>query len=903
MRDLLGRCLSQSSAQHWRVEEESEGPWIWVATDQAEIPEQGWKLHLSATVVSANTVLCTALPVLVGSGANFKIARSLAQLQSLNEGRLGFSQVGKFITVYPCNSAHAVRLASALDERLQGIPHPDIPSDKPLKPRSVVHYRYGSFGQRCVRTPIGQLLSAVQKPDGVLVPDRRTVPYRQPEWLEDPFIASGTAAPLPAPSRFLAGRYLIVHTVDESARGSVHLGADVISGRRCVLKRAARDAQVDDTGRGAADRLRHEAGLLRRFAGTLPVPTVFDLIDDGEDVCLVMEDVEGEILSDYVQRRAAEGRPLSMAEVAAYGLELASLLGAIHEQAVVYRDLKSDNLVVGVDRRLWLVDFEISCDLNSPATPDGRGTEGYMSPQAAEGEAATVLDDVYGLGALLYFLATAAEPSWAPADDELTRRPITLLNPGISPSLASIINRCLAPRAESRFPTMTAVAEALARIQVPADFKAAPTEERSRAESEANAPARALALARRLGDSLCDSARRDHSGIFWTSAYEEEGASEQRYLAGGSAGVLLAIAELVGEFGEVRHQEALTEGIEWLRASRPVGDILPGLYIGELGVAAALVRAGQVLSRCDLIDHAATIMRTIAALPYTSPDIFHGTAGRLRFNLLLWQETRDPEHLAHAVEAGEFLLTQCERVGNGLARWTIPPGFEDLSGDAYLGYAHGAAGIGDALLDLFLATGDERFLEASQSAARWLLTKATRRSDGGLNWPTLDAPADPPAGAFWCHGAAGIGRFFLNLAAAEVFPDAFDTARQAARTVAASSRRVGPTQCHGIAGNIEFLLDMHQMSCDGGFLNDALPLARILEAFSRERDGRLVWLSDSPRLITPDYMVGYAGIAICLLRLGNPDDRPYQLSLRGFRWPSRSSSSWAAGTMNVASRH
>ena len=81
-----------------------------------------------------------------------------------------------------------------------------------------------------------------------------------------------------------------------------------------------------------------------------------------------------------------------------------------------------------------------------------------------------------------------------------------------------------------------------------------------------------------------------------------------------------------------------------------------------------------------------------------------------------------------------------------------PPGFEDLSGDAYLGYAHGAAGIGDALLDLFLATGDERFREASQSAGRWLLTKATCRSDGGLNWPTLDAPADPPAGAFWCHG-------------------------------------------------------------------------------------------------------------------------------------------------------
>lgn len=69
-------------------------------------------------------------------------------------------------------------------------------------------------------------------------------------------------------------------------------------------------------------------------------------------------------------------------------------------------------------------------------------------------------------------------------------------------------------------------------------------------------------------------------------------------------------------------------GIEWLRTSRPVGDILPGLYIGELGVAAALVRAGQILSRRDLMNYAATIMRTIAALPHTSPDIFHGTAGK-----------------------------------------------------------------------------------------------------------------------------------------------------------------------------------------------------------------------------------------------------------------------------------
>src|SRR6266850_4099895 len=115
VRNFLSQHPSQSSGQQWRVEEGEGDPWIWV-TGLAEIPQQGWKLHLSATVASALTVLERALPVLLADGASFKVARSLSDLQSLNEGRAGLSQVGKFITVYPTSDAHAVHLATALDE-------------------------------------------------------------------------------------------------------------------------------------------------------------------------------------------------------------------------------------------------------------------------------------------------------------------------------------------------------------------------------------------------------------------------------------------------------------------------------------------------------------------------------------------------------------------------------------------------------------------------------------------------------------------------------------------------------------------------------------------------------------------------------------------------------------------
>ena len=56
---------------------------------------------------------------------------------------------------------------------------------------------------------------------------------------------------------------------------------------------------------------------------------------------------------------------------------------------------------------------------------------------------------------------------------------------------------------------------------------------------------------------------------------------------------------------------------------------------------------------------------------------------------------------------GEALLALTEEADDEARRWTIPPGHGGLSGRAYLGYAHGAAGTGDALLDLHEATGEE----------------------------------------------------------------------------------------------------------------------------------------------------------------------------------------------------
>ena len=345
---------------------------------------------------------------------------------------------------------------------------------------------------------------------------------------------------------------------------------------------------------------------------------------------------------------------------------------------------------------------------------------------------------------------------------------------------------------------------------------------------------------------------------------------------------MLALAELVSVLADPRHRSVLENGARSLvTAPRFEGRPLPGLYVGEAGIGAALLRAGQVLGADELIAAAAERGRLVSELPYGSPDLFNGTAGRLRFHLLLWDQTSDAEHLRAATEAGKSLLQTAEDV-DGALRWKIPPGYEGLSGAAYLGAAHGASGIGDALLDLFEATDDERFVAAALRAGRWLEQQAIPvLTDGsGFDWPTTEG--DSPGGAFWCHGATGIGRFFLHAAELGVMTGASDFAARAARTVAHGTRWAGPTQCHGLAGNIEFLLDMYQATGNRAYLTEARTLGRLLEAFGVEREGAPLWVSESPHVFSPDYMVGYAGVAVCLLRLSDPWLLPHQLSRRGF---------------------
>jgi serine/threonine protein kinase len=151
---------------------------------------QGWKLHVSATVLSAPAVLAACAPLLVETGTAFEYVATLSGLAALNGPLAPRSDAGKFLTAHPTTDELFRELAKRLDEATAGMVGPAILSDQPYRTGGVVHYRYGAFAGVGVLDNDGGHRRCVVSPFGNLVEDRCEAFFRPPPWVELPFDSS-----------------------------------------------------------------------------------------------------------------------------------------------------------------------------------------------------------------------------------------------------------------------------------------------------------------------------------------------------------------------------------------------------------------------------------------------------------------------------------------------------------------------------------------------------------------------------------------------------------------------------------------------------------------------------------------------------------------------------------------
>jgi serine/threonine protein kinase len=178
----------------------------------------------------------------------------------------------------------------------------------------------------------------------------------------------------------------------------------------------------------------HEARILASLQHP-NIPRFYELVVDEQQACVVMEYIEGETLSQYLDAYLAQGNLPPVQQVISMGIQLCAVLDYLHSQqpALTFRDIKPENVMLSADGRLVLIDFDIACaqvamwDSDFPVA----GTPGYIAPELlAESPSFSPLSDVYGLGATLYRLLTGHRPPLdmreAAQDRAFRRLPLSL---------------------------------------------------------------------------------------------------------------------------------------------------------------------------------------------------------------------------------------------------------------------------------------------------------------------------------------------------------------------------------------------------------------------------------------------------------------------------------------------
>jgi hypothetical protein len=372
-------------------------------------PRQGWKLHVSATILSACAIFRSIVPCLLRHQVMFKAPRSLKELQQLNAGVFyGFDQVGKFVTVYPPSTGSAVELAEELDRLTAHQPAPVIPYDEPLRPGSCVYYRYGQFKfdqQKNGETKSGL---TIVRPDGRLVPDRREPGAAVPPWLADPFQPK---APAPASARLtpLETSFGNFEALVQRGRGGLYRALDFSTtpAKTCIIKEGRRHGETDWLGRDGFDRIKREMEFLKKVSPLVKaVPRVSRTFRANHGFYLVMEHIPGKSLQAVITSRER----ISPRRMVRYCSHMARVVADLHSAGWVWRDCKPANFLCRPNHELRAVDFESACRMNAPDSL-WIETPGYFVPgrTAANPEA----DDLYALGASIaqLVLRTAQPPA------------------------------------------------------------------------------------------------------------------------------------------------------------------------------------------------------------------------------------------------------------------------------------------------------------------------------------------------------------------------------------------------------------------------------------------------------------------------------------------------------------
>ena len=258
--------------------------------------------------------------------------------------------------------------------------------------------------------------------------------------------------------------YKILEELGRGGMGEVYKAKDTKLNRMVALKFLSKNLLTSEENKA---RFIQEA----KTASALNHPnvcTIHDIQEHEGQQYIVMEYVDGKNLRDLK-------RPLSIKQVADIGTQVAEGLAAAHDQGIVHRDIKPDNIMIRKDGIVQIMDFGLAkLRGGSTLTKEGStvGTLAYMPPEQLQGGEVDARSDIFSLGAVLYELASGHLPFKGEYESALIYEiinsypePVSIFREDVEPELESIIMECLEKDPNERYQSARELAKNLKRFR------------------------------------------------------------------------------------------------------------------------------------------------------------------------------------------------------------------------------------------------------------------------------------------------------------------------------------------------------------------------------------------------------------------------------------------------------
>lgn len=342
----------------------------YVPSAMSNLPQQGWKVHVSAFYDNYRKVLKKVAKYCYLKRIPFKYVLSI-QLRDLLGKQASRLAAGKLITIYPKDDQQFEEIVLDLYKALRNIHGPYILTDRRYRNSRCLYYRYGTIARQN-RT--------IYSKNGVPFQDASQPTYANPTLAKDPFIADHEKKhqrPLK-----LFSEYEITDVYRYSNFGGTYKAIRLSDNLPVIIKEAR--SYLGESERLTAIKLRkHEREILQKYATTGLLPEVVDSFIESENYYLITTRVKGKTLTELKNHIYLGGvsldQPVLIEKIKSQIVRIAQSLNHLfkvaHQHGLFLNDVSLDNFVIDRNEKITFIDAEASNTVKSPLltqtnTPD-----------------------------------------------------------------------------------------------------------------------------------------------------------------------------------------------------------------------------------------------------------------------------------------------------------------------------------------------------------------------------------------------------------------------------------------------------------------------------------------------------------------------------------------------------